>query len=158
LPEIAQSERERIIGVLGPSPVDIDEVARATGIAVRKVHIVLLELDLAGKLQRHGRQLVSLIGEDQPSVVPRALDLRLFFCHGEQIGNHWKSRSLGDRLELVDEGGDVIRGLAPRQIGSVDGAFLIGRVPGPGRSILLFLTPVRQTRSPLVITSIGCVK
>ena len=54
LPEIAQSERERIIGALGPSPVDIDEVARATGIAVRKVHIVLLELDLAGKLQRHG--------------------------------------------------------------------------------------------------------
>jgi DNA processing protein len=64
LPEIAQSERERIIGALGPSPVDIDEVARVTGVAVRKVHIVLLELDLAGKLQRHGQQLVSLIGED----------------------------------------------------------------------------------------------
>jgi DNA processing protein len=64
LPEIAQSERERIIGALGPSPVDIDEVARTTGIAVRKVHIVLLELDLAGKLQRHGQQLESLIGDD----------------------------------------------------------------------------------------------
>jgi DNA processing protein len=64
LPEIAQSERERIIGALGPSPVDIDEVARVTGVAVRKVHIVLLELDLAGKLQRHGQQLVSLIGEE----------------------------------------------------------------------------------------------
>ena len=64
LPEIAQSERERIIGALGPSPVDIYEVARATGIAVRKVHIVLPELDLARKLQRHGQQLVSLIGED----------------------------------------------------------------------------------------------
>ena len=50
LPDIVQSERERIIGALGPSPVDIDEVARATGIAVRKMHIVLLELDLAGKL------------------------------------------------------------------------------------------------------------
>jgi predicted Rossmann fold nucleotide-binding protein DprA/Smf involved in DNA uptake len=64
LPEIAESERERIIGALGPSPVDIYEVARATGIAVRKVHIVLPELDLARKLQRHGQQLVSLIGED----------------------------------------------------------------------------------------------
>ncbi|MGB6701095.1 hypothetical protein [Methyloceanibacter sp.] len=31
------------MGALGPSPVDIDEVARATGVAVRKVHIVLLE-------------------------------------------------------------------------------------------------------------------
>ena len=60
LPDIAQSERGRIIGTLGPRPVDIDEVARATGMAVRKVHIVLLELDLAEKLQRHGQQLVSL--------------------------------------------------------------------------------------------------
>jgi DNA processing protein len=42
LSEIAQSERERIIG--GPSPVDIDEVARVTGIAVRKMHNRLLEL------------------------------------------------------------------------------------------------------------------
>jgi DNA processing protein len=50
LSEIAQSERERIIGALGPSPVDIDEVARVTGIAVGKMHIVLLELDLAEKL------------------------------------------------------------------------------------------------------------
>jgi len=65
LPDIAQTERERIVGALGPSPVDIDEVARATGIAVRKVHIVLLELDLAGKLQRHGQQLVSLIEPEE---------------------------------------------------------------------------------------------
>lgn len=61
LPEIGQSERERIIGALGPRPVGIDEVIRATGVSVRKVHIVLLELDLAGRLQRHGQQLVSLI-------------------------------------------------------------------------------------------------
>jgi DNA processing protein len=64
LSEIAQSERERIIGALGPSPVDIDEVARVTGIAVRKMHNRLLELDLAEKLQMHGQQLISLIGED----------------------------------------------------------------------------------------------
>jgi DNA processing protein len=60
LPEIRQSEREMIVGALGPSPVDIDELIRATGVATRKVHIVLLELDLAGRLQRHGQQLVSL--------------------------------------------------------------------------------------------------
>jgi DNA processing protein len=60
LPDIRQSERERIIGALSPSPVDIDELIRVTGIEVRKVHIVLLELDFAGRLQRHGRQLVSL--------------------------------------------------------------------------------------------------
>jgi DNA processing protein len=61
LPDIVQSERERVVGALGPSPVDIDEVIRATGLGARKVHIVLLELDLAGRLQRHGQQLVSLV-------------------------------------------------------------------------------------------------
>ena len=60
LPDIRQSERELIVGALGPSPVDIDDLIRTTGIATRKVHIVLLELDLAGRLQRHGQQLVSL--------------------------------------------------------------------------------------------------
>ena len=125
LPDIAQSERERIVGALGPSPVDIDEVARATGVAVRKVHIVLLELDLAGKLQRHGQQLVSLIeGGLASSFVPRAFDLRLFLGHGEQIGNEGQSRGLGDRLQLIDQGGDVVRGLPPRHIGSVDGSLL----------------------------------
>jgi DNA processing protein len=60
LPDIRQSERELIVSALGPSPVDIDELIRATGVTTRKVHIVLLELDLAGRLQRHGQQLVSL--------------------------------------------------------------------------------------------------
>jgi hypothetical protein len=32
---------------------------------VRKVHTVLLELDLAGKLQRHGQQLVSLVEAEE---------------------------------------------------------------------------------------------
>lgn len=61
LPEIGDSERERLLGALGPSPVDIDELIRSTGVETRKAHIVLLELDLAGRLQRHGQQLVSLI-------------------------------------------------------------------------------------------------
>jgi DNA processing protein len=60
LPDIAQTERELVVGALGPSPVDIDELIRTTGVATRKVQIVLLELDLAGRLQRHGQQLVSL--------------------------------------------------------------------------------------------------
>jgi DNA processing protein len=60
LPEIVQTEREIVVAAMGPSPVDIDELIRTTGIATRKVQIVLLELDLAGRLQRHGQQLVSL--------------------------------------------------------------------------------------------------
>ena len=61
LPDIGQTERDRVIEALGPSPIDIDEIIRCTGIETRKVHIILLELDLAGRLQRHPRQLVSLI-------------------------------------------------------------------------------------------------
>lgn len=64
LPDIEQSERERVLSALGPSPIDIDELIRATGIAARKVQIVLLELDLAGRLERHGQQLVSVVEED----------------------------------------------------------------------------------------------
>ena len=48
------------MAALGPSPVDIDALIRTSGVETRKVHIVLLELDLAGRLQRHGQQLVSL--------------------------------------------------------------------------------------------------
>jgi DNA processing protein len=60
LPDIRQIERELVVAALGPSLVDIDELIRAAGVATRKVHIVLLELDLPGRLQRHGQQLVSL--------------------------------------------------------------------------------------------------
>jgi DNA processing protein len=60
LPDIGRSEREIVVAALGPSPVDIDELIRATGLATRTVQIALLELDLAGRLQRHGQQLVSL--------------------------------------------------------------------------------------------------
>ena len=61
LPDIGQDERSRVLEALGPSPIDIDEIIRCTGIETRKVHIILLELDLAGRLQRHPRQLVSLV-------------------------------------------------------------------------------------------------
>jgi len=36
LPDIRQSEREQIVSALGPSPVDIDELIRATGLATRR--------------------------------------------------------------------------------------------------------------------------
>ncbi len=62
--DIDQPDREKVVNALGTSPVDIDEIARATGISARHVQIVLLELDLGGRLQRHGHQLVSLIDPD----------------------------------------------------------------------------------------------
>lgn len=52
--------RNTVISNLGMAPVDIDELIRATGLPARDVQVILLELDLTGRLERHGRQLVSL--------------------------------------------------------------------------------------------------
>ena len=54
-------DRARIIGLLGPSPVSIDDLIRMSGASPTIVRTVLLELELAGKLERHGGGLVSLV-------------------------------------------------------------------------------------------------
>ncbi|TCP87184.1 DNA processing protein [Rhizobium sp. PP-CC-2G-626] len=53
-------EREAIIDALGPTPVETDDIIRHTGFAASAVYLVLLELDLAGRLHRHPGGLVSL--------------------------------------------------------------------------------------------------
>jgi DNA processing protein len=58
--EPAESERQRILEALGPTPVEVDEIIRFTGLTARVVTVVLLELDLAGRIERHGGQRVSL--------------------------------------------------------------------------------------------------
>jgi DNA processing protein len=55
------SDRARIVGLLGPSPVSIDDLIRMAGASPTVVRTVLLELELAGKLERHGGGLVSLL-------------------------------------------------------------------------------------------------
>lgn len=50
----------RVAAALGPAPVTIDAVASATQLPVRAVRVALLELDLAGRVERHGGSLVSL--------------------------------------------------------------------------------------------------
>jgi DNA processing protein len=55
-----ESERTRIVDALGPSPVEIDDIIRHTGCSAQTVYLVLLELDLAGRLHRHPAGLVSL--------------------------------------------------------------------------------------------------
>jgi DNA processing protein len=59
-PALSECDRERVQSALGPQPVDIDEIGRATGLSVREVRIAIMELDLAGRIERHGQQLVSL--------------------------------------------------------------------------------------------------
>ena len=59
--EPEDSERARIIGLLGPVPTSIDDLIRLAGTSAAVVRTVLLELELAGRLERHGGGLVSLI-------------------------------------------------------------------------------------------------
>lgn len=54
-------ERAHVINLLGPSPVSIDDVIRLTGVSPAVVRTVLLELELAGRLERQGGGMVSLI-------------------------------------------------------------------------------------------------
>lgn len=58
---IEHDERARITAALGPAPTNVDELARATGLPIRIVQVVVLELALAGRLEHHGYQLVSLV-------------------------------------------------------------------------------------------------
>jgi DNA processing protein len=55
-----EADRARLVEALGPAPVDIDELGRVTGLSPRALQIALLELSLAGRIERHGHQLVSL--------------------------------------------------------------------------------------------------
>jgi DNA processing protein len=56
----SDGERERIAEALSQVPAEIDEIIRHTGIAPATVYLVLLELDLAGRLQRHAAGGVSM--------------------------------------------------------------------------------------------------
>ncbi|HEX6218946.1 MAG TPA: DNA-processing protein DprA, partial [Sphingomicrobium sp.] len=46
--------------LLGPSPVPVDELIRLSGASSGSVQMALLELDLAGRLDRHAGNRVSL--------------------------------------------------------------------------------------------------
>ena len=60
-PEPAANERERVIGLLNPAPVLIDDLIRLSSTSPRVVRMVLLELEIAGRIERHGGGLVSLL-------------------------------------------------------------------------------------------------
>ena len=57
----AADERARIVALLGPTPVLLDDLIRLSGASPAIVRTVLLELELAGRLERHGGGMVSLI-------------------------------------------------------------------------------------------------
>ncbi len=59
--EPAPDERTRIVALLSPAPVSIDDLIRLSQSSPRVVRMVLLELEIAGRLERHGGGLVSLM-------------------------------------------------------------------------------------------------
>lgn len=53
-------DAERVLAALGPTPIEMDELARATGLSVRAVRSIVFELDLSGHIEHQGQQLVAL--------------------------------------------------------------------------------------------------
>ena len=50
----AEVARERIVALLGPSPITLDELARAAEASARMVRVALLELEVAGRVEYSG--------------------------------------------------------------------------------------------------------
>nr|WP_319387067.1 DNA-processing protein DprA [uncultured Roseibium sp.] len=59
--EPVDATRCRIIEALGPAPMELDELIRFVEADARTVNVVLLELELAGRLERHAGHKVSLV-------------------------------------------------------------------------------------------------
>ncbi|MEP2576421.1 MAG: DNA-protecting protein DprA, partial [Roseibium sp.] len=53
--------RDRVLAALGPTPVDLDELIRFADGDARSVHILLLELELAGRIERHRGNKISAL-------------------------------------------------------------------------------------------------
>ncbi|WP_338425443.1 DNA-processing protein DprA [Sphingopyxis kveilinensis] len=59
--EPADRERRALIDLLGPTPVAVDELVRQSGQDAASVQLVLLELELAGRVERHAGAKISLL-------------------------------------------------------------------------------------------------
>lgn len=58
--DASDGERATIVALLGPIPVPVDEIIRQGGLPPAIVQTVILELELAGRLERHAGGRVSL--------------------------------------------------------------------------------------------------
>ncbi|ABF52925.1 DNA-processing protein DprA [Sphingopyxis alaskensis] len=59
--EPANDERQALVDLLGPTPVTVDELVRQSGQDAAAVQLVLLELELAGRIERHAGAKISLL-------------------------------------------------------------------------------------------------
>lgn len=56
-----EKARKQVEEILNPDPVFVDDLARACGLPIAVINIILVELELAGRLRRSGGNRVSLI-------------------------------------------------------------------------------------------------
>jgi DNA processing protein len=59
--DAADDERDRIVDAIGRTPVEVDAIIRFTGLRPAVVRLVLLELELAGRLEHHPGGRVSIV-------------------------------------------------------------------------------------------------
>ncbi len=55
------SDREKLLAALGHAPTDIDELIRFTGIAPGALQLLILQLSLEGRIERHWGNRISLL-------------------------------------------------------------------------------------------------
>jgi len=60
-PDPGNKLRDKVLGALGPAPVDLDELIRFADGDARSIHIILLELELAGRIERHRGNKISAL-------------------------------------------------------------------------------------------------
>ena len=58
--DAGENERRKVLELLSPSPVDLDDLIRESGIPAAAVAGIVLELELAGRITRHPRGAFSL--------------------------------------------------------------------------------------------------
>lgn len=59
--DTSEGDRVAVARLLGPTPVAVDEIVRQSGQPASAVQLVLLELELAGRIERHAGARVSLL-------------------------------------------------------------------------------------------------
>jgi len=62
----SEAARERIVALLGPSPITLDELARAAEASARAVRVALLELELAGRIEYSGHRVALRAAVNEP--------------------------------------------------------------------------------------------
>lgn len=64
-PFTTDTDRDLMVDALGPVPIDVDALVRHVGISAGSAQLILLELDLAGRLLRYPGNLVALMPQEE---------------------------------------------------------------------------------------------